>query len=225
MKLYNTLSRKIEEFIPRDGKYVKMYTCGPTVYNFAHIGNLRTYIFEDILEKGLKYLGYEVKRVMNITDVGHLTSDGDTGEDTGTDGDPGAVDTSGEDTGEGDDIYLGDDDEQAKAIKNLELKQNFQQMYMSCDDILTKIGTITNYNDASGILRRVVNMTNDLKGSIEFYITNTYNTKSYIENMVNFQKYLTILNGIRMTLKDTSEGAKEDNKIEESVVELFSSVN
>ena len=103
--------------------------------------------------------------------------------------------------------------------------ENFQQMYMSCDDILTKIGTITNYNDASGILRRVVNMTNDLKGYIEFYITNTYNTKSYIENMVNFQKYLTILNGIRMTLKDTSEGAKEDNKIEESVVELFRSVN
>ena len=68
-------------------------------------------------------------------------------------------------------------------------------------------------------------MTNDLKGYIEFYITNTYNTKSYIENMVNFQKYLTILNGIRMTLKDTSEGAKEDNKIEESVVELFRSVN
>src|SRR5574344_1114100 len=58
-----------------------MYTCGPTVYSYAHIGNLRTYIFEDILQKGLEYLGYDVKRVMNITDVGHLTSDADTGED------------------------------------------------------------------------------------------------------------------------------------------------
>ena len=58
-----------------------MYTCGPTVYNYAHIGNLRTYIFEDILEKGLSYLGYDVKRVMNITDVGHMTSDADEGED------------------------------------------------------------------------------------------------------------------------------------------------
>ena len=81
MKIYNTLTKQEEEFIPNEDGKVKMYTCGPTVYNFAHIGNLRTYIFEDILEKGLKYLGYEVKRVMNITDVGHLTSDGDTGED------------------------------------------------------------------------------------------------------------------------------------------------
>ena len=81
MKIYNTLSKKIEEFIPNEEGIVKMYTCGPTVYNYAHIGNLRTYIFEDILEKGLTYLGYEVKRVMNITDVGHLTSDSDTGED------------------------------------------------------------------------------------------------------------------------------------------------
>ena len=81
MKLYNTLTRQVEDFVPHDEGKVKMYTCGPTVYHFAHIGNLRTYIFEDILEKGLKYLGYEVKRVMNITDVGHLTSDGDTGED------------------------------------------------------------------------------------------------------------------------------------------------
>ncbi len=81
MKLYNTLSKKVEEFIPHDGNKVKMYTCGPTVYNFAHVGNLRTYIFEDVLEKGLEYLGYDVTRVMNITDVGHLTSDGDTGED------------------------------------------------------------------------------------------------------------------------------------------------
>lgn len=81
MKLYNTLTRKVEEFVPYEEGKVKMYTCGPTVYHFAHIGNLRTYIFEDILEKGLNYLGYEVKRVMNVTDVGHLTSDADTGED------------------------------------------------------------------------------------------------------------------------------------------------
>jgi len=81
MKIYNTLSKKVEEFIPNNSEYVSMYTCGPTVYNYAHIGNLRTYIFEDILEKGLSFLGYNVKRVMNITDVGHLTSDADTGED------------------------------------------------------------------------------------------------------------------------------------------------
>ncbi len=81
MKIYNTLTKKIEEFKPHDDKQVTMYTCGPTVYHFAHIGNLRTYIFEDIFEKTLTYLGYKVKRVMNITDVGHLTSDADTGED------------------------------------------------------------------------------------------------------------------------------------------------
>jgi len=81
LKIYNTLTRKVEEFIPNDPKEVKMYTCGPTVYHFAHIGNLRSYIFEDILEKTLNYLGYPVKRVMNITDVGHLTSDSDSGED------------------------------------------------------------------------------------------------------------------------------------------------
>ncbi len=81
MKLYNTESRKIEEFIPWKENIVKMYTCGPTVYSFAHIGNLRTYIMEDILEKTLRYLGYDVTRVMNITDVGHLSSDADTGED------------------------------------------------------------------------------------------------------------------------------------------------
>ena len=81
MKLYNTLSRRVEEFIPREGNKVKMYTCGPTVYHFAHIGNLRTYMMEDVLEKSLRYAGYDVLRVMNITDVGHLTSDGDTGED------------------------------------------------------------------------------------------------------------------------------------------------
>jgi len=81
MKIYNTLSRKVEDFIPHEDGVVRMYTCGPTVYNYAHIGNLRTYIFEDILEKGLCYLGYDVKRVMNITDVGHMTSDADSGED------------------------------------------------------------------------------------------------------------------------------------------------
>ena len=81
MKLYNSASRKKEEFVPRDPKHVTMYTCGPTVYHFAHIGNLRSYIMEDILDKYLRYQGYDLKRVMNITDVGHLTSDADTGED------------------------------------------------------------------------------------------------------------------------------------------------
>ena len=81
MRLYNTLTKKVEEFIPNEEGKVKLYTCGPTVYHYAHIGNLRTYISEDILEKSLNYLGYEVKRCMNITDVGHLVGDGDTGED------------------------------------------------------------------------------------------------------------------------------------------------
>ena len=81
MKIYNTLTHKIEEFIPNEVGKVKMYTCGPTVYHYAHIGNLRTYISEDILEKTLKYLGYEVIRCMNITDVGHNVGDGDSGED------------------------------------------------------------------------------------------------------------------------------------------------
>ena len=81
MKIYNTLSRKVEEFVPYEEGKVRMYTCGPTVYSYAHIGNLRTYIFEDILEKSLRYLGYDVLRCMNITDVGHLTSDSDSGED------------------------------------------------------------------------------------------------------------------------------------------------
>ena len=81
MYLYNSLTHKKELFQPNSPDVVKMYTCGPTVYHFAHIGNLRTYIMEDILEKALKYLGYNVKRVMNITDVGHLSSDADTGED------------------------------------------------------------------------------------------------------------------------------------------------
>ncbi len=80
MELYNTLSKRIEEFVPENG-VVKMYTCGPTVYHYAHIGNLRTYLFEDVLEKSLRYLGYPVKRCMNITDVGHLENDSDDGED------------------------------------------------------------------------------------------------------------------------------------------------
>ena len=81
MKLYNSATRKKEEFVPNHPDIVKMYTCGPTVYHFAHIGNLRSYIMEDVLEKYLRYAGYNVKRVMNITDVGHLTSDADEGED------------------------------------------------------------------------------------------------------------------------------------------------
>ena len=81
MKLYNTLTKKVEEFVPNEPGKVNMYTCGPTVYHFAHIGNLRSYIMEDVLEKTLRYAGYDVKRVMNITDVGHLSSDADTGED------------------------------------------------------------------------------------------------------------------------------------------------
>ena len=81
MRIYNTLNKKIEEFVPYNKNEVTLYTCGPTVYHYAHIGNLRTYIFEDILEKGLEYIGYNVKRCMNITDVGHMSSDADSGED------------------------------------------------------------------------------------------------------------------------------------------------
>ena len=81
MYLYNSLSHKKELFTPNHPDILKMYTCGPTVYHYAHIGNLRSYIMEDVLEKSLRYMGYNVKRVMNITDVGHLASDADTGED------------------------------------------------------------------------------------------------------------------------------------------------
>ena len=81
MLLYNSLTRSRDELVPIEPGKIKMYTCGPTVYHFAHIGNLRTYIMEDVLEKYLRYSGYDVKRVMNITDVGHLTSDADEGED------------------------------------------------------------------------------------------------------------------------------------------------
>ncbi|QQG38425.1 MAG: cysteine--tRNA ligase [Candidatus Woesearchaeota archaeon] len=81
MKLFNTLTRKKEDFKPLKNNKVGIYTCGPTVYSYAHIGNLRTYVFEDILKRVLMHNKYEVKHVMNITDVGHLTSDADTGED------------------------------------------------------------------------------------------------------------------------------------------------
>lgn len=81
MEIYNTLTKKIEAFKPLKDKEVGMYTCGPTVYWYAHIGNLRTYIFEDILKRALAYDGYKVKHVMNLTDVGHLTSDADQGQD------------------------------------------------------------------------------------------------------------------------------------------------
>ncbi len=81
IKLYNTLTRKKEDFIPISDKQVTMYSCGPTVYNYAHIGNMRAYIFMDSVRRTLRYLGYKIKGVMNITDVGHLLSDGDDGED------------------------------------------------------------------------------------------------------------------------------------------------
>ena len=81
MKLYNTLTRTRDEFTTHEPGVCRMYTCGPTVYHFAHIGNLRSYIMEDVLDKYLRYDGYDVRRVMNITDVGHLSSDADTGED------------------------------------------------------------------------------------------------------------------------------------------------
>lgn len=83
IRLYNTLTRKVDIFEPLDKekKTVSLYTCGPTVYNYAHIGNLRTYVFEDILKRTLKFGGYQVKHVMNVTDVGHLVSDADSGDD------------------------------------------------------------------------------------------------------------------------------------------------
>jgi cysteinyl-tRNA synthetase len=81
IRLYNTLSRTKEEFVPLKAGQVGMYTCGPTVYDYAHIGNLRTYVFEDVLRRALEYNGLQVNQVMNITDVGHLESDADSGED------------------------------------------------------------------------------------------------------------------------------------------------
>jgi cysteinyl-tRNA synthetase len=86
LKFYNTLTRKKEDFSPINEKQVKMYTCGPTVYNYAHIGNLRSYVFADILKRTLIYCGFKVKQVMNITDIGHLSSDADSGEDKMTKG-------------------------------------------------------------------------------------------------------------------------------------------
>ncbi len=80
-RFYNSLTRQVDEFVPNEEGKVSMYTCGPTVYHYAHIGNIRTYIMQDVLIKALEYAGYDVKRVMNITDVGHLSSDADTGED------------------------------------------------------------------------------------------------------------------------------------------------
>ena len=81
LRLYNTMTRKIEDFYTVEPGKAKMYTCGPTVYNYAHIGNLRTYVFEDVLRRALEYVGYQVEHVMNVTDVGHLTDDADQGED------------------------------------------------------------------------------------------------------------------------------------------------
>src|SRR3989338_10171070 len=84
--LFNTLSREKEEFAPIQPNEVRMYTCGPTVYDYVHIGNLRSYVFADFLRRTLEYLGYKVKQVMNITDIGHLSSDADSGEDKMTKG-------------------------------------------------------------------------------------------------------------------------------------------
>ncbi|MDE2141529.1 MAG: cysteine--tRNA ligase, partial [Elusimicrobia bacterium] len=81
LRLYNSLTRTKENFDPIVPPKVGLYTCGPTVYNYQHVGNYRTYIFEDVLVRSLKFLGFEPKRVLNITDVGHLTSQGDEGED------------------------------------------------------------------------------------------------------------------------------------------------
>lgn len=81
LQLYDTYSRQLRDFEPLHPPNVDLYTCGPTVYDYAHIGNLRTYIFEDILRRVLEFNAYTVRHVMNITDVGHLTSDADEGED------------------------------------------------------------------------------------------------------------------------------------------------
>ena len=86
LKFYNTLTRKKEDFRPIELKKVRMYTCGPTVYNYAHIGNLRAYVFVDILRRTLKYSNFKIKQIMNITDIGHLSSDADSGEDKMTKG-------------------------------------------------------------------------------------------------------------------------------------------
>ena len=82
LQLFNTLSRRVEEFVPLVPGQAGFYACGPTVYNYAHIGNQRTYVFNDVLRRVLEYDGLDVQHVMNVTDVGHLTSDADEGEDT-----------------------------------------------------------------------------------------------------------------------------------------------
>ncbi|MDE2492083.1 MAG: cysteine--tRNA ligase, partial [Elusimicrobia bacterium] len=81
LRLYNSLTRTKEELVPQSPPKVGLYTCGPTVYNYQHVGNYRTYVFEDVLVRTLKLLGFAPYRVMNVTDVGHLTSQGDEGED------------------------------------------------------------------------------------------------------------------------------------------------
>src|SRR5450830_1703838 len=86
LKFYNTLTREKEEFSPIDSELIRIYSCGPTVYNYTHIGNLRSYVFADILCRILRYDGFKVKQVMNITDIGHLSSDADSGEDKMTKG-------------------------------------------------------------------------------------------------------------------------------------------
>lgn len=80
-RFYNSLTKRIEDFVPHEGNKVKLYTCGPTVYSFPHIGNFRSYLMEDVLERTLRFLGYDVTRAMNITDVGHLSNDSDYGDD------------------------------------------------------------------------------------------------------------------------------------------------
>jgi hypothetical protein len=97
-------------------------------------------------------------------------------------------------------------------------------MYTACDDIINKAGTVTKYNEVSGILKRVVSMAQDLKKYIEFYLTNTFNTKTYIDNVVNFQKYLTILNGIKMVLSDTCNNEEKQAKLDESVIMAFKEI-
>ncbi|MBQ8013147.1 MAG: cysteine--tRNA ligase, partial [Treponema sp.] len=81
LRLFNTMGRTMQDFVPVHENHVGFYGCGPTVYNYAHIGNLRAYVFLDILDKTLSYLGYDITHVMNITDVGHLTGDSDEGDD------------------------------------------------------------------------------------------------------------------------------------------------
>ena len=81
LRLYNTMGRELQEFTPVNSERVGFYGCGPTVYNYAHIGNLRAYVFQDVLRRSLSFLGYSVRHVMNVTDIGHLTDDADSGDD------------------------------------------------------------------------------------------------------------------------------------------------